>query len=72
MNQFEDQDPDVVMPDEQEEDQHIPVWRYRIFAILLLLVFLVPLLLSVLQIAMHWLTPQVQPTPLLPENLLHG
>ena len=74
MNQFETQDQELEITEDMlhDEDQALPVWRYRLLAILLLLAFLVPILLSVLQIAMHWLTPQVQPTPQLPNNLLHG
>jgi hypothetical protein len=72
MNQFKDLE---IVPEELEDntqEEHAPIWRYRIFAILLLMVFLLPLLLSVMQTALTWFRPEVQPTPLHLDHLLHG
>jgi hypothetical protein len=72
VNQFDDQINDLDLTEDIDEKAAAPKWIARLLALILLLVFLLPMLLPVLQMTFHLLQPHIQPTPVFPNNLLHG
>lgn len=62
-------------PENMEEDEPIsttPKWIYRLLALFLLLVFLVPLIVRTFFIIQSLLQPEVQPTPVFFDKIFHG
>ena len=71
MNQIED--PDLLDENEEEEPVSSPSrWIYRLLALFLLLVFLVPILVQSFLIVQKFLQPEVLPTPVFFDKIFHG
>ncbi|MBI9047953.1 MAG: hypothetical protein JEZ00_00920 [Anaerolineaceae bacterium] len=71
MNQIDENDFEYGV-DYEDEEPTSSRWIFRLLSLFLLLVFLVPLLIQVVQIIFRFLQPEVEPTPIFLENLLHG
>jgi hypothetical protein len=72
MNQFTEQESEFEIEDEAGETVAPNPWTLRILAILLIMVFLFPLIFTAFQTVMSLLQPQIVPTPIGLDNLLHG
>jgi hypothetical protein len=71
MNQIDNDE----YPENMEEDEPITStskWVYRLLALFLLLVFLVPLLIRTFFIVQSLIQPEVQPTPVFFDKIFHG
>ena len=71
MNQIDEQD---LLNGIEEEEPISPTsrWVYRLLALFLLLVFLVPLIVRSFIIIQSFIQPEVQPTPVFFDKLFHG
>ena len=71
MNQIDEHD----LIEEIEEEEPISTrsrWVYRLLALFLLLVFLVPLIVRSFFIIQSLMQPEVQPTPVFFDKIFHG
>ena len=71
MNQIDEHD----FIEEIEEEEPISArsrWVYRLLALFLLLVFLVPLIVRSFFIIQSFMQPEVQPTPVFFDKIFHG
>jgi hypothetical protein len=71
MNQIEDSD----LLEKIEEEEPVSPWSrwvYRLLALFLLLVFLVPILVQSFLLVQKFLQPEVLPTPAFFDKIFHG